>query len=587
MLRLRPHQQAFLAQRSWARVLAGLGFCGLSWGLQLPLLQLLLLFAALVLIPLALPLTVVSNRRFGLTLSDQVAHALWPIAAGTLMLSLQWPAGPVAGAWACGWLVYTLWLGLTGLQRFLPHGIQPLEELAIDAALVMLPVGGIWLLASRLGIPLLGFEEPWVLLTAIHFHYAGFVLPLVCGITGRWLCQQEQVGPLYQAVTLGALAGVPLLALGIATLPLLEVLAACVVAASVTGLAILFLFKLLPQVEKWSQRLLLVCASLSVVVSMALAVVYAMGTWLGHVWLTIPTMYQTHGILNALGFAFPALLLCRWLEPPARVPAPGIPFSRLKGKGWIGPNFLNLPPDAVPLADVPTGLIDDFSDYHREDFEPDALDPAIRHFYEHTQDYQLFVEPLWQPGFGWGGKLYRKLAETWGQMVLPLVTERRYEEIDSRIIPVDSRCDGRLYVRGWVRTYRETQMPVYVAAYSWHLHQEQVYMNIAFPLPGGNLTSVLYLAEVPVPGSETTALRLSSLPEVYFGDQGVYAVHYPWAMRLPLNETITVWAAGMMGFPELNPPQDLADAPLLATHDMWFLGLHFLTLHYYIYKKSL
>lgn len=573
-----------LQQQSWWYTLGGALLWGVAWWKALPFLPLMVLLAGLVLIPIALPLTLIYYRQQHPSVITQGTVVLWPVAAIALFISFLFDPGPKAGLWACGWTLYTFGLGLAGLNRLRHHGLQALEEVAIAAALLMLPVGGIWFMFSRLGWPLLGFNEPWVLLTAMHFHYAGFVLPLVCGITGRWLTQYRGIATWYRIVTCGILSGVPLLALGIATFSILEVMAALVLTASTTGLALLWVRYLFLAIPFWSGGFLLGIASMSVVNGMLFVVAYALGEWLGLAWISIPAMLHTHGVLNAIGFALPAMLFCRLLKAPVRFPVPGIPFSRLKGGWWIGPDFF--PPLQSPPVKLPTGLIDDMGDYRRPDFDPARLSPAIRHFYEHTQDYQLYVQPLWQPGFRWLGKRYRRMAETWGQMVLPVTTERRYDEIDSRIIPVDSQADGRSNVRAWIRTYSATQQPVYVAAYACHSAWEQIYMNIAFPLPGGHLTSVLRLNPLPVPGTEEQALQLTSLPIPHFGDQGVYGVSGRLSVRLPINETITVWVKGTPGFPDLNPPEDLAEAPLLASHDMWVFGLYFLRLHYYIFAIS-
>ena len=45
--------------------------------------------------------------------------------------------------------------------------------------MMMLPVGGAWMAADWLAIQPMGFDSLIVRLTAAHFHFAGFVLPLV------------------------------------------------------------------------------------------------------------------------------------------------------------------------------------------------------------------------------------------------------------------------------------------------------------------------------------------------------------------------------------------------------------------------
>jgi hypothetical protein len=60
------------------------------------------------------------------------------------------------------------------------------DELCLHAALVYWPVGCLWLVISRAGVNPLGFSDDIVLLTAVHFHYAGFAALTMLGMTGRF-----------------------------------------------------------------------------------------------------------------------------------------------------------------------------------------------------------------------------------------------------------------------------------------------------------------------------------------------------------------------------------------------------------------
>jgi len=53
-------------------------------------------------------------------------------------------------------------------------------------ARIDLAVGGAWLVASRLGMRPMGIQEPIVLLTAVHFHYAGFATATIAAATLRF-----------------------------------------------------------------------------------------------------------------------------------------------------------------------------------------------------------------------------------------------------------------------------------------------------------------------------------------------------------------------------------------------------------------
>jgi hypothetical protein len=86
--------------------------------------------------------------------------------------------------------------------------------------------------SDRFGFRPLDFDPVIVLLTAIHFHYAGFALPLVTGLAARRLDSGTA-----RLAAAGVIAGVPLVAIGITSTqlkagPLIESLAAWVLAAA-------------------------------------------------------------------------------------------------------------------------------------------------------------------------------------------------------------------------------------------------------------------------------------------------------------------------------------------------------------------
>ena len=78
------------------------------------------------------------------------------------------------------------------------------------AGLIFLAVGGAWTVASRFGLRPLDFKDIIVLLTGVHFHYAGFVLPLLTGWAGRRLRTTA-----LRVAAVGVVVGVPLVAPGI------------------------------------------------------------------------------------------------------------------------------------------------------------------------------------------------------------------------------------------------------------------------------------------------------------------------------------------------------------------------------------
>ncbi|MFN7117384.1 MAG: YndJ family transporter, partial [Saprospiraceae bacterium] len=134
--------------------------------------RLILALAALVWLPLALPL--VSTRN--VLLEQLLYHLLLP-AAALLAFALFLPAGSIAALFTLPWFLFTLLISLRGIIYFSQNAQSPPAVLAIAAAHVFLSIGGAWTLADRLGWQPLGFDPAIVLLTGVHFHYAGFIFP--------------------------------------------------------------------------------------------------------------------------------------------------------------------------------------------------------------------------------------------------------------------------------------------------------------------------------------------------------------------------------------------------------------------------
>ena len=132
-------------------------------------------------------------------------------AAMLLVVAFILPTGSGAAALAVPWLVVTAVVASVGLLRLKARGFRPLPELSMDAGLVYLAVGGVWAVLSRWGARPMGFSDEIVQLTAVHFHFAGFVLPVLAGMAARSL-----PGAMARVVAAGVVAGVPLVALGIA-----------------------------------------------------------------------------------------------------------------------------------------------------------------------------------------------------------------------------------------------------------------------------------------------------------------------------------------------------------------------------------
>ena len=271
--------------------------------------EILFLLAPLAVVPLAMRLTAAPEDA---TPALSLARRLQPWAALAVVASFLVRRGPSAAVMAGVWLVLTLLVAYHGWQRL----GRTMAEVAVSAGCLMLPIGGGWLVLSRLGMGAFGFEEPLILLTAVHFHYAAYATLVLVGRAGRVLGESRA----YRLVAGGAMAGPPLLAAGITFSPRLEIVAAADIVLAVSGLGALTLVRIVPRVPV-AARVLLALSSLSAFAGMACALAYAVGEFTGIGIISLGQMARIHGPLNALGFVLVGLigwtLAPRNLRPPS------------------------------------------------------------------------------------------------------------------------------------------------------------------------------------------------------------------------------------------------------------------------------
>ena len=267
--------------------------------------ELLFLFAPLVAVPLGLALIGTVSTP-GLTSVEQAARAAQPLAALSLLLAFWRGPGTVAGLLAIPWAMVCGAVAVSGLNGLRTRISLP--TIVGGIARIDLGVAAAFLLLSRFGIPL-RFQEPIVLLTAVHFHYSGFATSAIALAGLSFADRSRTHRRSWQLVAL-AVAVLPFcLAAGFVISPVLKVVSAVVFSAAVAALAFLLL---LESTDFYSRtaRIFIGMAGASIATGMALAATYAVGEYLHYNWLTIPRMASTHGWMNALGFAMPALLGC-------------------------------------------------------------------------------------------------------------------------------------------------------------------------------------------------------------------------------------------------------------------------------------
>ncbi len=264
------------------------------------LIQKVFLFAVFVIVPLGISL-IASNEEW---LSLSIAAIIQPIAALLCLISFALPQGVLAAVLASTWLVTTSFIALAGVLRVVLSGPVSRLELSINAGMIYLPVGGAWLVASRVGFQPLGFGDTIVLLTAVHFHFAGFAAPVLAGLAGRTSPGSRSIA----VAAIGIVVGTPLVAAGITLSPILALAGTLMVAAGLVLLGIVVIVSVVAKLDSRLSRILLVISSLSSFAAMVLAVLYAYSIVTHTLIVDIPQMAMTHGLLNSFGFSLCGLL---------------------------------------------------------------------------------------------------------------------------------------------------------------------------------------------------------------------------------------------------------------------------------------
>jgi len=276
--------------------------------------ELLFFFEPLVIVPLGMEL---SRGIGGTGVLDELARRLQPLGAGLAVVAIWLPPGRRAGLFALGWLVVCVLMGgsgMMGLARapWLDAGggaratYTRTTWIVICIARMDLAVGGAWLVASRLGMRPMGIQEPIGLLTAVHFHFAGFATAIIGAATLRFAEASAPHKWLQRVVLMVAVLPV-VVAAGFVISPVVKMGAAVLFSMSVAVLAIA-VRAYGRKAHDATARILLQVAAGSIFMGMLLSGAYAVADYLGSDALTIPEMARTHGILNAVGFCLAGLL---------------------------------------------------------------------------------------------------------------------------------------------------------------------------------------------------------------------------------------------------------------------------------------
>jgi hypothetical protein len=215
------------------------------------------------------------------------------------------------------------------------------------------------------------------------------------------------------------------------------------------------------------------------------------------------------------------------------------------------------------------GIVASLDELAGPEFDPAAVDPLVREFYEHTTRFRLDIVPQWRLWVRPGYLLYRTvLARPLGQANVPMNQRETLRGIHSRIDTI-SRPGGEP-VRGWIRSYVDTDEPIYVGIYTTYRRNGHGYVSVGFPLPQASFTATL--APLPRPDGGLTLTSRSPLDQ-----PGHYLTYVD-------EQTAELTAAAVPGFAEQLDVY-VRDGQLVAEHAFRVFGLPFLVLHYAMHRK--
>ena len=270
------------------------------------LIELLFLFAPLVIVPLAMELT---SRLTGASKRFDAVRILQLPAGLAVAVAFWFPPGRTAATLSVLWL---LQCSLMAGGRFVEwwRAERTAESLILNIAHADLVLGAAWLVLSRAGFRPMGFQEPIVLLTAVHFHYSGFATALIAAATLREFESRELHMPGLPAL-IWLIALLPfVLAVGFVFSPVLRFVTAISLSACVTALALISWWR----AGDWKSTPATVYMRIGTCAAMgafSLAGLYAVSEYFKRDWITVLGMANSHGILNGLGFVLLSILA--WL----------------------------------------------------------------------------------------------------------------------------------------------------------------------------------------------------------------------------------------------------------------------------------
>jgi hypothetical protein len=221
-------------------------------------------------------------------------------------------------------------------------------------------------------------------------------------------------------------------------------------------------------------------------------------------------------------------------------------------------------------ADV--GIIASLDELAGPGFDPAGVDPRVREFYEHTTRFTLDIVPRWRLWVRPGYLLYRTLvARPLGQANVPMNQREMQRGIRSRIDTITRAGEDGVAIRGWIRSFTDTDEPIYVGVYTTYRNGGRGYVSVGFPIPQGSFTATLLPRSRPGGGLVLTSRSDLDHP-------GHYLTYID-----PTTRDLTSLA--VHGFAEQLDVY-VEEGELRADHAFWVFGMPFLRLEYRMHRKG-
>ncbi|RYD53326.1 MAG: hypothetical protein EOP52_04085 [Sphingobacteriales bacterium] len=224
--------------------------------------------------------------------------------------------------------------------------------------------------------------------------------------------------------------------------------------------------------------------------------------------------------------------------------------------------------------DPDAGLIPDFERLRSPDFNPDAVAPLIREFYEHTARFQL---EAWSEAalstrmFLW--TLTRFVSRSMNQLNFPVSAMELAGGMTSTILPMVDAAGNRRYT-GWLRTLPAMNRVIYTGLYSVGTSGKYPHpcVKVSFPLPSGSAT--VFLRPEATGDGGFRLISKGRRP----GDPGFY--------RMTAGSAGAVYVRYLQSLQEHFYLYLDAQQVLRCEHTVDFMGLRVLRLHYKIVRLT-